>query len=140
MVDMVKGEKICYNEPNNKLAMWCKALRTKLKIEFEKLIEGVIVKEEMKDKIVDEVEKYSDDLEYVEDYINIKTALSDPHGMAVTRSFALEHLGKECPIGEEMTYELQRVVDGRAEYYDKTFKILAVIDDRIPGFLQYNHQ
>lgn len=69
---------------------------------------------------------------------NVKTALSDPHGMAVTRSFALEHFGKECPIGEEMTYELQRVVDGRAEYYDKTFKILAVIDDRIPGFLQYN--
>ena len=76
MVDMVKGEKICYNEPNNKLAMWCKALKTKLKVEFEKLIEGVIVKEEMKHKIVDEVEKYSDDLEYVEDYINIKTALS----------------------------------------------------------------
>ncbi len=68
---------------------------------------------------------------------NVKTALSAPDGMVVTRSFALKHFGKECPVGEEMTYELQRVVNNRTEYYNKMFRILAVIDDRIPGFLQY---
>ena len=65
MVDMVIGVNTCYTNSETKLARWCKALTAKTEEEFKEAIGDGIMEENVKDKLVDEVNKYSNDFETI---------------------------------------------------------------------------
>lgn len=64
VVDMVIGIENCYTKNETKLDRWCLVFTAKTKKEFEKALEG-LMEEEVKDKFIDEVDKYSSDNQVV---------------------------------------------------------------------------
>jgi predicted transposase/invertase (TIGR01784 family) len=60
-LDMVLGREICYNDYSNKLARWCMVLTSKTEEEFKKYLGDDLMEKEAKSKLVDEVNKYSED-------------------------------------------------------------------------------
>lgn len=58
VIDMVIGRKNCYTKDETKLVRWCLVFTSTTKEEFEKALEG-LMEEEAKDKLVEEVDRYS---------------------------------------------------------------------------------
>jgi len=64
IVDMVIGRRNCYTKNETKLDRWCMVFTAKTKEEFESALEG-LMEEEVKEKFVEEVDKYSSDNQVV---------------------------------------------------------------------------
>ena len=68
---------------------------------------------------------------------DVKQALSDPEGIVITRSFAIKNRGKENPLGEELILVKSHYNGTETVMLRKKFVIRAVIDDRVPGFFDF---
>ena len=65
IVDMVKGKEKCYTKEETNLSRWCKILTSKTEEEIKKAIDGGIMEKEAKEKLIEEVNKYSSDEEVI---------------------------------------------------------------------------
>ncbi len=64
-VDMVIGSKLCYTDGESNLTKWCYAFTTKKKEAFQKVVGEIDMEEEAREKLIEEVDKYSTDDEVV---------------------------------------------------------------------------
>lgn len=64
IVDMVIGNQLCYTNGETKLARWCKVITSSNEEEFVNALGG-LMEQEAKNKLVDEVNKYSSDDEVI---------------------------------------------------------------------------
>ena len=62
-VDLAKADEKLYNEEEERLAKWCKAIRCKTEKGLKKELGEDLMVKETKEKLLDEVNKYSDDEE-----------------------------------------------------------------------------
>lgn len=64
-LDMVIGNNLCYTSEEIKLARWCKVFTSKSEEEFKKAIGDGLMEKEAKEKLANEVNKYSRDDEII---------------------------------------------------------------------------
>ena len=70
MVDMVIGKKMCYTK-ENKLARWCNVFLSKTEEELRESLGDDLMENEARDKVIDEVNKYSTDEEVIQIYTEL---------------------------------------------------------------------
>lgn len=69
-IDLEKADKNLYNEDEKKLARWCRVIKSKTRENLKKELGEGLMKKETKEKLVEEVEKYTDDEEVFALYSN----------------------------------------------------------------------
>ena len=69
-VDMVIGKKLCYTK-DEKIARWCNVFLSKTEEELRKALGDDLMENEAKDKVIDEVNKYSRDEEVIQIYTKL---------------------------------------------------------------------
>ena len=69
-VDLAKADKNLYNEDEKLLARWCRVIRSETREKLRKEIGEELMEEKTKDKLVEEVDKYTDDEEVIALYSN----------------------------------------------------------------------
>ena len=62
---MVIGSKMCYTGSESKLARWCKVFTSKTEEEFKEAVGECMMEEEAREKLEEEVNKYSRDDEVI---------------------------------------------------------------------------
>lgn len=62
-LDMVIGKKMCYTGSENNLAKWCVAFTAETEEEFLRAVGEIMMEEEAREKLIGEVNKYSNDEE-----------------------------------------------------------------------------
>ena len=67
---MVIGKKLCYTK-DEKLARWCNVFLSKTEEELRKALGDDLMENEAKDKVIDEVNKYSRDEEVIQIYTKL---------------------------------------------------------------------
>ncbi len=83
-LDMVIGKKMCYTGSENNLAKWCVAFTAETEEEFLRAVGEIMMEEEAREKLIDEVNKYSNDEEvfalysaYTRQELEYNTFMSD---------------------------------------------------------------
>lgn len=69
-LDMVIGKKLCYTK-ENKLARWCNVFLSRTEKELRESLGDDLMENEAKDKVIDEVNKYSMDEEVIQIYTEL---------------------------------------------------------------------
>lgn len=112
VINVHKSLEKCYTERDEKIARWCKLMIVDTKNELEKTLGDDLMEEKAKEKLVDEVEKYSTDDEvvalysaYTREELERNTVLEDERKEA-----RLEGLkeGKEEGLKEGLTEGMQQ--------------------------------
>lgn len=65
MVDMVKAKEICYTKNETKLTRWCKILTSTSEEEIRMIMGDDLMEKESKDKLLEEMNEFSDDEENI---------------------------------------------------------------------------
>lgn len=113
MVDMELGASMCYTTNETRLARWCRAFTSKTEKGFKEALDGIMEKD-ARDKLVDEVNRYSAD----EEVIQIYTKLSKQEMEWNTYREEAEEAGREKGFKQGIKQGIERGIE-QGRYQDK---------------------